>query len=150
MLKPPVTIDSLTQEWMEDASIDKTEPSREMAKVPNLHAKYLNIMMHHMMLVKKITYEYNNLKKIKIEYYSGDLNNPDDLAEYGWEPWRKKVLKQDIPIYLDSDSDLNRLLIKKAVQQEIVDYCERVLKEISNRTWQIKTIADWEKYIQGN
>lgn len=148
-MKPPVTIESLSNEWSQDSVIDQTEISKELSRIPNLHAKYLNILSHHNLIVKKLNYEYNLLKKVKTEYYMGELNNPDDLKEYEWEPFLKKVLRQDITLYLDSDPDLNKILIKKTIHQEIVDYCERVIKELSSRTWQMKSIVDWERYIKG-
>lgn len=142
-------IDELMEMWNNDSTIDDTEPSRELAKIPNLHAKYLRILSQHNLIVRKLQNDYNTLKSVKWSYYSGDLNNPEDLAKYGYEPWSKKVLRQDIQIYLDSDTDLNKILLKKIVHQEIVDFCTSVLKELGNRTWQLKTIVDWERFVGG-
>jgi hypothetical protein len=148
-MKPPVTIDNLSEEWLTDSSVDTTDPTRELSRIPNLHSKYLNILSHHNLIVKKLSYEYNTLKKVKIEYYMGDLNNPEDLKQYGWEPQMKKIMRQDMPSYLDSDDDLNKILIKKVIHQEIVDYCDRVLKELNNRTFQLSNIIKWEMYLNG-
>lgn len=148
-MKPPVTIDTLSEEWLNDSPVDTTDPTRELSRIPNLHSKYLNILSHHNLIVKKLSYEYNTLKKVKIEYYMGDLNNPEDLKEYGWEPQMKKIMRQDIPSYLDSDDDLNKILIKKVIHQEIVNYCDRVLKELNNRTFQLSNIIKWEMYLNG-
>lgn len=148
-MKPPVNIDALMEEWSNDAAIDETEPGRELAKVPKLHAKYLRIMTHHNLIVKKLNADYTKLKKLKWEYYNGDLNNPEDLAEHGLQPMTKKVMRQDIPMYLDSDTDLNNILIKKVLHQEIVDFCASVLKELNNRTWQLRSLIDWEKFTGG-
>jgi hypothetical protein len=148
-MKPPVTIDNLSEEWLNDSSVDTTDPTKELSRIPNLHSKYLNILSHHNLIVKKLSYEYNTLKKVKIEYYMGDLNNPEDLKEHGWEPQMKKIMRQDMPSYLDSDDDLNKILIKKVIHQEIVDYCDRVLKELNNRTFQLGNIIKWEMYLNG-
>lgn len=148
-MKPPVNIDDLMEEWSKDSKIDETEPGRELAKISSLHAKYLRIMTHHNLLAKKIMSDYNKMKKIRWEYYSGDLNNPEDLEVLGLEPWVKKTLRQDIPMYIDSDSLLNSILIKKTVHQEVVDFCGSVLKELNNRTWQLKSFIDWEKFTSG-
>lgn len=149
-MKPPVNIDALMEEWSKDAPIDETEPSRELAKVPNLHSKYLRIMTHHNLVVKKLMYEYHKMRKIKWEYYNGDLNNPEDLEHYGLDPNPKKILRADIPTYLDSDKELNDILLKKVIHEEIVEFCKTVLKEINNRTWQLRTIADWERFVGGS
>lgn len=148
-MKPPVNIDSLMEEWSTDSKINETEPGRELTKISSLHAKYLRIMTHHNLICKKLMGDYAKLKKVKWEYYSGDLNNPDDLKEYGFEPMMKKPLRQDIPMYIDSDTDLNNILMKKTVHQEIVDFCGSVLKELNNRTWQLKSFIDWEKFTSG-
>ena len=149
-MKPPVNIDSLMEEWSKDAPIDETEPGRELAKIPSLHAKYLRIMTHHNLIVKKQMYEYHKMRKIKWEYYNGDLNNPEDLEQYGLDPNPKKILRADIPTYLDSDKELNDILLKKVMHEEIVDFCKSVLKELNNRTFQIRSFIDWEKFTGGN
>ena len=137
------------EEWSKDSVIDETEPGRELIKISKLHSKYLMIMSHHNLLVKKYTIEYNRLKKLRWEYYSGDLNNPEDLETLGLEPWLKKTLRQDIPMYIDSDQLLNNTLLKRTVHQEIVDVCQSILKELQNRTWQLKSFIDWEKFNSG-
>ena len=148
-MKPPVNIDALMEEWVKDAAYDETEPQKAMANIPKLHAKYLRIMTHHNLLVKKLLSEYNSRRKIKWEYYSGDLNNPEDLKIYGLEPMLKKVLRADLQHYLDSDNELNSILLKKVMHEEIVEFCKQVLKELNNRTWQLKSYMDWEKFIGG-
>lgn len=148
-MKPPVNIDDLMDMWTKDSPVDITEPSRELERIPSLHSKYLKIMTHHNLVVKKLMSEYQTRKKIKWEYYNGDLNNPEDLATYNLEPMRKKVLRADISIYLDSDKELNAILLKKVLNEEIVEFCKAVLKELNNRTFQVRSIIDWEKFVGG-
>jgi hypothetical protein len=149
-MKPPVTIDVLMEEWVKDAPYDETEPQRAMANIPKLHAKYLRIMSHHNLIVKKLGAEYHSRRKIKYDYIAGDLNNPEDLEKYGLEPMMKKVLRADIPMWLDSDTELNNILLKKVMHEEIVDFCKSVLKELNNRTFQIKSYMEWERFIGGS
>lgn len=148
-MKPPVNIDDLMDMWTKDSPVDITEPSRELERIPSLHSKYLRIMTHHNLIVKKLMSEYQARRKIKWEYYNGDLNNPEDLATYNLEPMRKKVLRADISIYLDSDKELNAILLKKVLNEEIVEFCKAVLKELNNRTFQVRSIIDWEKFVGG-
>lgn len=149
MLKPPVKLDDLTEEWLKDSSIDETEAAKELARIPTLHSKYLNILSYHRLMSNKIMADYTKLKRVKYEYYRGDLNNPEDLQKYNLEPFDKKLGKE-IGLYLDGDDDLNKLLIKKVIHDEIVDYCNAIIKEIGNRTWQLKSIVDWEKIMRPN
>jgi hypothetical protein len=39
--------------------------------------------------------------------------------------------------------------MKKTVHQEVVDFCGSVLKELNNRTWQMKSLIDWERFTSG-
>ena len=149
IMKPPVAIDDLMEMWIKDAVVDETEPWQETAKISTLHAKYLRILTHHNLVCKKLLSDYNKLKFIKFQYFGGDLNNTEDLDKYGYEPWAKKVLRQDIPMYLDSDAELNNILLKKVIHQEIVDFCTSVLKEINSRTYQLGNFIKWEVYTGG-
>ena len=148
-MKPPVTIDALTEEWIKDAGWDETDPHKAVANIPKLHSKYLRITTHHNLIVKKLQAEYNTRRKIKWDYYNGDLNNPEDLERYGLEPMTKKVMRADLQHWLDSDTELNNIMLKKVMHEEIVDFCKSVLKELNNRTFQLKSYMDWERFIGG-
>lgn len=148
-MNPPVTVEQLHDMWSEDSVIDKTEPGLELLKIPKLQSKYLKIMSYHNLRSKKYSSDYNKLRRTMYEYYDGDLNNPEDLKEHNLEPWLKKGIKSNIQFYLDSDPRLNELLLKKAVQDEIVDACKSIIKELNSRTYQIRSFIDWEKFTSG-
>jgi len=148
-MKPPVSLEDLMSIWAEDSVIDETEPGRAMAKIPILHAKYLRILSYHNLMVKKLHNDYQRTKLLKWEYYKGNLNNPEDLKEHNLEPMVKNIIRQDIPMYLDGDNDLNKILLKKVMNQEIADAATSILKELHSRTFQIKSIIEWERFTGG-
>ena len=148
-MKPPVSLEDLMSMWAEDSVIDETEPGRAMAKIPILHAKYLRILSYHNLMVKKLHNDYQRTKLLKWEYYKGNLNNPEDLKEHNLEPMVKNIMRQDIPMYLDGDNDLNKILLKKVMNQEIADAATSILKELHSRTFQIKSIIEWERFTGG-
>ena len=133
--------------WKKDSSIDETEPSREILDVPKIHSKYLGILSAHRIAVKKATFDYSRMRKIKWEYYSGKMDQ-DDLEKYNWEPFNL-VLKSDISTYLEGDKDLIKLLERKVYHEECVAVCESILKELNNRTWQLREHMTHERFIQG-
>ena len=47
-------LEELLDMWKEDSVIDKTEPSRELIKIPTLHSKYLNILSNNKLLSKNL------------------------------------------------------------------------------------------------
>lgn len=150
MLNPPVNLDTLMEEWSRDSKIDETEPGLELLKISSLRSKYLKILSYHNLKVKQLSSEYSKLRRVKYEYYKGDLNNPDDLQKYGWEPWLKIGMKGDINVYLDGDVDLVNTLSRKSVHQEVVDICSDVIKELHSRTFQLRSFIDWKKFLSGN
>lgn len=140
-------LDELMEMWKKDAEIDRTQPNLELLKIPQLHSKYLNILSQHRLMSKNAEFKFNQMKRLKYEYYTGKMDQ-DDLDKYGWEPFRI-LLKSDVSIYYDSDEDLNKLSASKIMHDEIVNVCESILKELNSRTYQLRDYIAWERFIQG-
>jgi hypothetical protein len=145
-----MTLDELHEEWEKDAEVDKTEIGDELLKIPRLHSKYLSILTYHNLQSKELNINYTKVKKIRYEYYQGDLNNPDDLAKYGFEPMVKRILKTEIPLYIESDATLLSIIRKKNIHDEIASATTSIMKEINSRTYQLRSYIDYEKFINGS
>lgn len=144
MIKPPVNIDSLMKEWSQDSGIDSTAMEKELLKISHLHSKYLNIMSYHRHLVRKMEADYKMMKGLREDYYQGHLTK-EELDERGWEPMQHVLTNPQIARKLETDGELNKLLLKKIAHEEIVSYCESVLKSLNNRTWDL---GNYTKYLQ--
>ncbi len=144
MLKAPVTIDALMKEWSEDGTIDSTSMEKELLKISHLHGKYLNIMSFHRHLLRKMETDYKIMRGLREDYYQGHLTQ-DELAERGWDPMQHVLSNPQIARKLDTDAELNKLLLKRVAHEEIVSYCENVLKSLNNRTWDL---GNYVKYLQ--
>ncbi len=142
------SLDELMTSWEKDAKVNSTEPSTEILRIPNLHAKYNKWLSLHNLAVKRASIEYSQLRKVKWAYYTGKMD-ADELSKYGWEPF-SFVLKSDISVYIEGDEDLARLQKKKAYHEEAANFCINCMKEISNRTWQLKEYMAWERFIAGS
>ena len=140
-------IEELLEMWRKDCDIDRTEPGKALLDIPKLHSKYLTILSKHRLLSKEAEFKYNKMKRLKWEYYTGKLDD-DQLKQYGWEPF-PFVLKSEITTYLESDEDINKYIASKALNDEIVELCQSIMKELNNRAWELRSFIDWEKFIQG-
>jgi len=140
-------IQKLLEHWKKDSIVDQTEPSKELLKIPLLHSKYLEMLIEYKMQVKKLQFDYQKMKKLKWEYYTGKLDQ-DDLEKYGWEPF-PFTLKSDISTYLEADQDLVNILKKKCVYDECVSAAESIMSELKSRTFQLRDYIGWEKFIGG-
>lgn len=145
-LEPP-SLESLMEQWEKDSEVDSTEPGKEILRIPILHNKYNKYMSLHNLSAKRVSFEYDRIKKLKWMYFTGKLDQ-EELDKLGWEPFRF-TLKSDISVYLDGDDDLNKLKRKKAYHEEASNFCVNVMKELNNRTWQLKEYMSWERFIQG-
>ena len=137
------TLETILAEWEKDAEIDSTEPGKELLKIPKLHSKYLKILVTTRIKLKQIRNEHAETKKIRWKYYAGHLNSDKDmLSDMGLEPF-KFVLKQDAPIYIDSDKELIKFTDKITYYEEMAKACEMILQELKNRTWEIRSFIDF-------
>ena len=119
MIKPPVNIDMLMKEWSTDGIIDSTSMEKELLKISHLHGKYLNIMSHHRHMLRKMEADYKMMKGLREDYYQGRLSQ-EELIEHGWEPYQIVLSDPKVTRKLDTDTELNKLLIKRILHEEIV------------------------------
>ena len=63
-------LEELLEMWRKDSDLDRTEPGKELTKIPLHHSKYLNILSHHRLLVKDVDFKLNRMKRLKWEYLS--------------------------------------------------------------------------------
>jgi hypothetical protein len=147
--KAPSTeqVDSLLAEWKKDSAMDKLEPANELRKIGSLHSKYLSILSSHRRALKEAERRMAKLRKLKYEYYMGRLDQTT-LAKYGWQPFLY-TLKGDLNTYMESDNELLNGKAVMAIHEEVMDIAERIIKELGSRTFQLKDIISWEKFISG-
>ncbi len=141
-----MNIDELYIEVERDIKIDDTELDLESIRTPQIHNKYLKIFTKHSLQYKKLQDDYKVMYRVKWEYYTGKAP-PEVYAE---NPFELKVLKSDIGIYLESDKDLQQLGQRMAYTKQIVEYLERILREINNRNWTIRNTIEWKKFLHGD
>ena len=58
-------------------------------------------------------------------------------------------LPADVDKYMDSDPELIKQLSKVEYYQVMINYLDSILKNINNRTFQIKNAIEWQKFIRG-
>ena len=141
-----MNIDELFVEVERDIKIDDTELDLESIRTPQIHNKYLKMFTKHSLQHKKLQDDYKVLYRVKWEYYTGKAP-PEVYAE---NPFELKVLRTDVGIYMEADKDLQQLGQRMAYTKQIVEYLERILREINNRNWTIRNTIEWKKFLHGD
>ena len=81
-------------------------------------------------------------------YYTGKMSE-EDLRKNNWEPFELSIIKQDVDRFIDADRQYSDMLIKVNQQREKINYLENVVRIMSNRSWNIKSAIEWNKFTQG-
>ena len=143
-----MNIESLREMVKKDVQIDETDLNSESLKTPQLHNKYLVMYENAKLELEKLEFQEKILKRDKWLFYTGKMGE-DDLSSRGWEPFEHNILKTDIPMFLDSDPDIQQIRAKISLQTSVVSYLEQVIKIITGRQWNIKSAIEWIKFTQG-
>lgn len=138
----------IIKNWREDSKIDDTDLGRESLKIPTLHCKYYEMYMKERMILEKLKRELNGLEHLYTQYYSGQLGR-DELKEHGLEQWDIKVLKGDIPRYLETTPPIIKIKDAMGIQSEKIDFIKSILQQIQTRSFMIRDCIEWKKFSAG-
>ena len=141
-----INLDKIQSMWQEDCKIDIDNMHEESIKVPQLNSKYHEILNNLILLRTKAQKIQKSVRDERYEYYSGKA----DPEVYEKEPFPKKVRDKDALIrYMDADDRVSDANLKVEYYDVMINYTESILKQISNRTYQIKNSIEWHKFQAG-
>jgi hypothetical protein len=131
-----------------DLKIDETRLDEESLRTPQLHNKYLMLLLRLRNRKDRLERDLNALQKDKWLYYTGKMSE-EEHKRLGWEPFELNVLRTDVDRIMDADKDILEVESKYRELCRVVDYIEDVVKVISNRQWSIRSAIDWQKFTNG-
>jgi len=141
-----IDLTGIQEMWEKDSKIDIDNLHTESINIPVLHAKYYDIYNNLMLLRKKAEQQKKNIRHERYEFYSGKAD-PDVYIE---TPFPKKIRDKDtLQKYLDADEKLSGVSLKIEYYLVMLTYLEEILKQISNRTYQIKNSIDFMRFASG-
>jgi len=143
-----VNVEQIVNEWNKDCKIDETELGAESSKIPQVHNKYIKIFMGERIALYKLKAESKKTRRTLLEYYLGELDQ-DELDQLGRPQFYKKLLKNEVDTYIESDDMMIESNLRLGMQEEKVSYLEAIIKIINNRGFQIKSAIDWAKFTTG-
>ena len=141
-----MTLDELQAKAEKDLRIDDTELDLESLKTPQLHSQYLKTYSTYALMMKKAEGDYSKLHIKKWLFFTGKA----DPQEYKDKNFDLKVLRQDVDKFIDADEEVIKSKQKIEYLKQICGYCESTLKQINNRTFQIKNAIEWKKFTMGS
>ena len=141
-----IDLEKLQEMWERDAVIDPDNLHNESLKASELHSKYYTIYNTISLLREKARGSYSSVKLERYNYYTGKA--PAEV--YVQDPFPYKVREKDaIQRYLDADEKLNNIDLKIKYYDTQLKFLEEVIRNISQRTFQIKNAIEWQKFQAG-
>ena len=141
-----IDLETLQGMWNEDSKIDPDNLHTESLNIPVLHSKYYDIYNTLMLLRKKAEQQRKNIRHERYEYFSGK----SDPEVYINNPFPKKIRdKETMQKYLDADTKLSGVSLKIEYYEVMLRFIEEILKQITNRTYQIKNSIDFMRFSSG-
>lgn len=118
----------------------------ESYRIPKIHNQLNVLILEISKKLNRLNKKYNKLLKEKWLYYSGKASN--DV--YKENPFGLKILKADLPIFLQSDDELSELAIQLEDLKSDQKFIEECLKQLNQRNFQHKIIIEDRKFKAGN
>lgn len=135
-------------EWDKDAVMDKAYLEDVAINIPILHAKYSRLLSNQRLISYKRKADLAILRGDKRAWYLGEMSE-DQLRRCGWPQYQGIVLKNQVDSILASDADLVSAQLKLDLVQENVFALTDIVKQINNRSYQIKPAVDYMKFKAG-
>lgn len=136
-----------TKDESTDIDIDECDIDTESLRTPSLCNRYL-------IKYNRLAIELNRLQdlrsKVYLErwkYYQGKQASKY-YAEYG--PFNEVINKTDVELYLKADDMMIIVDDIIHIAKQHIQYVERLLKEISNRGYHLKTAVEWRRFQSGS
>ena len=141
-----MNLDKIQEMWQKDSVIDPDNLHDESLKIPQLHSKYYTIYNTITLLREKARTQYTKIKLERYNYYTGKA----EPEVYEKDPFPYKVREKDaIQRHLDADERLTTVDLKIRYYDATLKFLEEIIRNVSNRTYQIKNAIEWNRFQAG-
>jgi hypothetical protein len=146
--------EQLKTDWAEDSHVDfqfknkqyTTDLGQLALDIPYQHNKYLHHYTDISQIKTSLEFEIRKLVREKREYYGGEA----DAKTYANKPFGNSIkTSEKMRVYLESDDEVINLEAKIKFLDQMLYWLDQVMKQISNRGFQVKSAIEWEKFING-
>ena len=147
-----MNLEEILGQWSIECVIDKVSLDETSRQTPVLHAKYLQLLTHAKLMLKRAEASQKVLLKNKWLYYNGKLDQAA-IENFGWDPDPfdgLKVLKGEMDYYYDSDPDIQKSEEKIQYYKTIIETLTEIVTSLNWRHQTIGNIIRWKQFEAGN
>ena len=146
-----MTLEQVLEEWSKDAQLPKNNLDETSRQTPSLHAKYLTILSHAKLKLKKAEMDQKTLLKQKWLYYNGKMSE-DEIKATGWDfdPLNGlKIMKGEMDYYYDSDKEIQESELKIQYLKTLIDTLNEIVNNLNWRHQTISNMIRWKVFEAG-
>ena len=134
-----MNLDTLNDMWEKDSQLNDEKLDHDSLEIPKLHAKYLRLYNSFTTLRDQAELDVKRTYRIRWEYYTGKADKPFPL----------KLIKTDVPIYLEADEVYSKSVLKLKYYNQMVEALKAIMQAINNRSFYIKNAIEFAKFLKG-
>tara|TARA_Y100001951_G_scaffold97082_2_gene96476 strand:- start:1190 stop:1609 length:420 start_codon:yes stop_codon:yes gene_type:complete len=135
-------LENIMTMWQDDSHIDDQDLDGESLKIPNIHAKYLELYTKEKRALREMKTHWKLLFQQRWEVVvSKNGKTPDHNIRIS-----KTELERH---YVAADEVLQKNEKIMNEQEDKVDYLKSVLSIIENRSFHINNAISWRKFVSG-
>ena len=134
-----MNLETLNDMWEKDSPLDDEKLDHDSLSIPKLHAKYLRLYNNFTTLRDQAELDVKRTYRDRWEYYTGKSESPFPL----------KLIKTDVPIYLEADEVYSKSVLKLKYYNQMVEALKAIMQAINNRSFYIKNAIEFAKFLKG-
>ena len=134
-----MNLDKLNEMWEQDSQLNDEKLDHDSLAIHKLHAKYLRLYSTFNTLKDQQEFEVKRTYRDRWEYYTGKAEKPFPI----------KLIKTDVPTYLEADEVYAKSVLKLKYYNQMVDALKAILQAINNRSFYIKNAIEFAKFLKG-
>ena len=134
-----MNLETLNDMWEKDSQLNDEKLDHDSLEIPKLHAKYLRLYNSFTTLRDQAELDVKRTYRQRWEYYTGKADKPFPL----------KLIKTDVPIYLEADEVYSKSVLKLKYYNQMVEALKAIMQAINNRSFYIKNAIEFAKFLKG-
>ena len=134
-----MNLETLNDMWEKDSQLNDEKLDHDSLEIPKLHAKYLRLYNNFNTLKDQAELDVKRTYRQRWEYYTGKADKPFPI----------KLIKTDVPIYLEADEVYSKSVLKLKYYNQMVEALKAIMQAINNRSFYIKNAIEFAKFLKG-
>jgi hypothetical protein len=141
-----MNLENIQEMWKRDSVIDSDLYCEESTRIPQLHQKYMELFNTFFLMQKEQEAKLKTTKRDKWLYYKGRA----PASVYKDAPFDLKLTtREEIDMFIEADEEYQKVILKLDYIGQVLAFLDSVLRQLNNRTFQIKNAIEWQKFQNG-